>query len=70
MPRRTPSMIATHASIIRGALLIAGVHAHVRTERDRIDVLIPSGDHTEIVAATVIAEVRRGPFALLVAGEA
>jgi len=64
----THSLVATHASIIRSALGIAGIRAHVRSERDRIDVEVSSGDHTEMVTARIIAEIRRGRFALLVTG--
>ncbi len=69
MAPHAQSQIRAHASIIRNALWIAGVRARVWAERDRIDVLVPSGDITEMVYAQSIAEVRRGPFPLLVTGE-
>lgn len=64
----THSQIATHASIIRSALTIAGVRAHVHSEEDRISVSV-SGGHSALIAAAIIAERRRGCFALVVSEE-
>lgn len=70
MTTHTQSQIAAHASIIRAALCIAGVHARVHSDHNGIDVLVPAGNPTMRIAALVIAEVRRGPFPLHVIEEA
>lgn len=70
MTTHTQSQVSQHASIIRSALCIHGIPAHVRSDANGIDVLVPHGDSVARLAALIIADRRRGPFSLHVIEEA